>query len=55
MLGLRMCHIISAPAVHEAGLTPITSRCRRDCEIQDESRRTIDKSRPIQLVTSTSV
>ena len=32
-----MCHVISAPAVHKAGVTPITSRRRRDCEVQDES------------------
>lgn len=50
-----MCHVISAPAVHEAGLTPITSRCRRDCEMQDESRRTIDRPRPVQLVPNISV
>ena len=49
------CHVVSAPAVHKAGLTPIASRRCRDCEVQDESRRTIDRPRPIPLVTSSSV
>jgi hypothetical protein len=50
-----MRHVVSASALHKAGLTPITSRHRRDYEVQDESRRTTDRPHPIPLVTSSSV
>ncbi len=50
-----LCHVISAPVEHKAGLTTISSRRCRACVVQDESRRTIDKSRPVQLVPNISV